>query len=132
MKSQGWRGAKDWRKSASGIAPAVVGGSKKHGGPDLGPTRARAAWAKLGVDGRGLALNPPARDFEGFPRLTVPMAAKIQGFPDDWTFTGGKTAAYRQAGNALPPPLAFAVARAIHRALQEGEATQKLTAGNGR
>jgi len=61
------------------------------------------------------------------------MAAKIQGFPDGWLFTGGKTAAYRQAGNALPPPLAFAVAEAIHVALQSGAAAQKnLAAGNGR
>ena len=125
MKKDGWRGAKDWRIAASGVAPAIVGGSKKHGGPDLGPTRARAAWAKLGVDGRGIALKPPSKEFLGFPRLTVPMAAKVQGFPDDWVFTGGKTAAYRQAGNALPPPLAFAVAQAIHLALQEGEAAQK-------
>ena len=125
MKNEGWRGAKDWRKAASGVAPTVVGGSKKHGGPDLGPTRARAAWAKLHVDGRGIALNPPSKDFVGFPRLTVQMAGKIQGFPDGWLFTGGKTAAYRQAGNALPPPLAFAVAQAIHFALQHGEATQK-------
>ena len=65
MKSEGWRGAKDWRKAASGIAPAIVGGSKKHGGPDLGPTRARAAWAKLGVDGRGIALRPPCEGFLG-------------------------------------------------------------------
>src|SRR5262249_19435687 len=43
MKAEGWTGAEDWRKAASGIAPAIVGGSKKHGGPDLGPTRARAA-----------------------------------------------------------------------------------------
>jgi DNA (cytosine-5)-methyltransferase 1 len=125
MKSEGWRGAKDWRKAAAGIAPTVVGGSKKHGGPDLGPTRARAAWANLHVDGRGISLRPPAKDFVGFPRLTIQMAGIIQGFPADWLFTGGKTAAYRQAGNALPPPLAFAVAQAIHSALQRDEATQK-------
>ncbi len=93
MKSAGWTRAKEWRKTAAGIAPAIVGGSKKHGGPDLGPTRARAAWALLGVDGKGLADRPPATDFLGLPRLTVPMAAKIQGFPDSWAFTGGKTAA---------------------------------------
>jgi DNA (cytosine-5)-methyltransferase 1 len=133
MKADGWRGAREWRKLAQGIAPAVVGGSKKHGGPDLGPTRARAAWAKLGVDGRGLVLKPPARDFVGFPRLTVQMAAKIQGFPDDWVFTGGKTASYRQAGNALPPPLAFAVAQAIQAALRADEAAGKnLAASNDR
>jgi DNA (cytosine-5)-methyltransferase 1 len=117
MKSGGWKGAKDWKKMASGIAPTIVGGSKKHGGPDLGPTRARAAWAALGVDGKGLADQPPSKDFSGLPRLTVPMAARIQGFPDEWHFVGRKTAAYRQVGNALPPPLAFEVARSIASAI---------------
>jgi DNA (cytosine-5)-methyltransferase 1 len=124
MQGEGWHGAKDWRTTASSIAPAIVGGSKKHGGPDLGPTRARAAWAALGVDGKTIAERPPAADFSGMPRLTVPMAARIQGFPDDWTFTGGKTAAYRQVGNALPPPLARAVAGAISLALRKGEVPQ--------
>jgi len=45
------------------------------------------------------------------------MTARIQGFPDDWTFAGRKTAAYRQIGNAFPPPVAAAVARQIRRAL---------------
>jgi DNA (cytosine-5)-methyltransferase 1 len=132
MKAGGWLGAEDWREAASGIAPAIVGGSKKHGGPDLGPTRARAAWAALGVDGKGIAARPPAKDFSGMPRLTAAMAAKLQGFPDDWTFTGGKTAAYRQVGNALPPPLAFAVAHSIALALGEGETSQQgLSANHG-
>jgi DNA (cytosine-5)-methyltransferase 1 len=133
MKAGGWTGAEDWRKAASGIAPAIVGGSKKHGGPDLGPTRARRAWAALGVDGKGIAGRPPGQDFSGLPRLTVAMAAKLQGFPDDWTFTGGKTAAYRQVGNALPPPLAFAVAQAIALALAQGETFQHgLATSHGR
>jgi DNA (cytosine-5)-methyltransferase 1 len=45
------------------------------------------------------------------------MAARIQGFPDVWTITGGKTAAYRQVGNAFPPPVARAVGTAIRAAL---------------
>jgi len=52
------------------------------------------------------------------PRLTVRMAAKLQGFPDDWQFTGGKTAAYRQVGNAFPPPVARAVAIQVRRCLE--------------
>ncbi len=47
MGSAGWPGAADWVRQADRIAPTIVGGSKKHGGPDLGPTRARAAWRKL-------------------------------------------------------------------------------------
>lgn len=113
MGADGWRGVERWRKQANMIAPTLVGGSKKHGGPDLGPTRARAAWATLGVDGRGLWDAPPPPDFVGMPRLTTRMTARIQGFPDDWAFFGKKTATYRQIGNAFPPPVAAAVAKRI-------------------
>jgi len=120
MVSNGWKGAKAWKLGACEIAPTLVGGSKKHGGPDLGPTRAKRAWAALGVDGMGIANEAPNPDFVGVPRLTVKMAAKIQGFPDEWQFAGGKTAAYRQVGNAFPPPVAKAVASEVRRCL-EGE-----------
>jgi len=124
MASRGWRGAARWAERAKGIAPTLVGGSKKHGGPDLGPTRARAAWLELGVEGRTLAETPPDADFpaDGLPRLTVRMAARVQGFPHAWEFVGKKTAAYRQVGNAFPPPVAFAVGVAIRQALTGEEA----------
>lgn len=117
MATDGWRGAAQWRAQASTIAPTLVGGSKKHGGPDLGPTRAKKAWATLGVDGMGIADAPPTKSFTGMPRLTVRMAARIQGFPDHWQFSGKKTAAYRQVGNAFPPPVACAVGASIRLAL---------------
>ena len=110
MAARGWTGAAQWAKRANRIAPTLVGGSKKHGGPDLGPTRARRAWAELGVNGSTIAPEAPDPDFQGDPRLTVRMAARIQGFPDDWAITGAKTNAYRQVGNAFPPPVARAVA----------------------
>ena len=59
MGARGWPGADRWAGRASGIAPTIVGGSKKHGGADLGPTRAKRAWAELGVDGLGLADEAP-------------------------------------------------------------------------
>jgi DNA (cytosine-5)-methyltransferase 1 len=117
MASNGWQGADEWREVAGTIAPTLVGGSKKHGGPDLGPTRAKKAWANLGVDGRGIWDAPPDRNFVGMPRLTTRMAARIQGFPDEWLFSGRKTAAYRQIGNAFPPPVARAVAQQIYLAI---------------
>lgn len=121
MAVNGWKGAKSWADRAGDIAPTLVGGSKKHGGADLGPTRAKQQWAKLGVDGKGLAADAPAKDFpaDGIPRLTVQMAARIQGFPEDWVFAGKKTAAYRQVGNAFPPPVAAAVGKQIHNALMK-------------
>src|ERR1700694_1364190 len=71
MASCGWSGAKAWRQKAAGIAPTLVGGSHKHGGPDLGPTRAKKAWADLGVDALKLGDEVPGPDFKGMPRLTV-------------------------------------------------------------
>jgi DNA (cytosine-5)-methyltransferase 1 len=117
MASKGWKAAKAWKKQANEIAPTIVGGSLKHGGPDLGPTRARKAWATLNVDGLGIANEPPARDFVGMPRLTTRMVARLQGFPDDWQFAGSKTAGYRQVGNAFPPPVARAVAERVRHSL---------------
>ncbi|MFZ3223585.1 MAG: DNA cytosine methyltransferase [Rugosibacter sp.] len=117
MAADGWQGATQWREKACDIAPTLVGGSKKHGGPDLGPTRAKKAWASIGVDGMGIANAAPEKDFIGMPRLTVRMAARIQGFPDHWHFSGKKTAAYRQIGNAFPPPVACAVGTQIQAAL---------------
>ena len=120
MSQDGWKGAKQWASNANRIAPTIVGGSKKHGGPDLGPTRARSAWAELGVDGRGIANEPPAADFEGMPRLTSRMIARIQGFPDTWTFGNKKTVACRMIGNAFPPPVAQAVGEKIKECLEYG------------
>lgn len=124
MASSGWAGAEEWKLKANTIAPTVVGGSTKHGGPDLGPTRAKRAWRELGVDGHGIADLPPEPDFTGMPRLTVRMVARLQGFPDDWAFSGRKTHSYRQVGNALPPPVAYAIARQIMRCLNAGEKLQ--------
>ncbi len=119
MAADGWPGADAWARKATGIGPTLVGGSRKHGGPDLGPTRARATWLTLHVDGKGLADAPPGptTPLRHLPRLTLPMAAALQGFPAEWKFWGRKTAAYRQIGNAFPPPVARAVGESIAAAL---------------
>lgn len=119
MASREWPGAFAWRARAARIAPTIVGGSHKHGGPDLGPSRAKREWKAMGVDAMGVSDLPPSADFpvDGLPKLTVPMVARIQGFPDEWQFTGRKTAAYRQVGNAFPPPVARAVGESIAAAL---------------
>jgi DNA (cytosine-5)-methyltransferase 1 len=122
MAARGWRGAAAWARRADRIAPTIVGGSKKHGGADLGPTRAKRAWAELGVDGLGVADEAPARDADPAlsPRLTCEMVTRLQGWQDDWgwRFSGLKTARYRQIGNAFPPPVAEAVGTAIRHALE--------------
>ncbi len=102
MATNGWKGAKAWATQANEIAPTIVGGSHKHGGPDLGPTRARKAWAALRVDGLGVANEAPGSDFPaiGMPRLTVRMVARLQGFPDEWQFAEAK---HNPIGKSVTP-----------------------------
>ncbi len=121
MSERGWKGADAWAARADRIAPTIVGGSKKHGGPDLGPARARRAWAELGVDGLGVANEAPGPNFDGMPRLTKEMLSRIQGFPDEWDFGHRKTLACRMIGNAFPPPVASAVGSQIRKVLQYGK-----------
>lgn len=123
MASNGWPGADEWARNANDIAPTIVGGSKKHGGADLGPTRAKAAWRSLGVDAMGVADAPPdaTTPVNFIPKLTTEMVARIQGWgkePEyEWHFTGRKTTRYRQIGNAFPPPVARAIGTSIANAL---------------
>ena len=137
MASAGWEGANAWKLKANRIAPTLVGGSKKHGGPDLGPSRAKQQWKLLGVNAHRLANNDeiPKAGFKGvkkrdgtiqpgcqnMPLLNVRMTARIQGFPDSWQFYGGKTHAYRQVGNAFPPPVAKAIGLSIYKALKKAQ-----------
>ncbi|MBX3091628.1 MAG: DNA (cytosine-5-)-methyltransferase [Cryobacterium sp.] len=133
MAARGWRGAAEWKSLANEVGPTLVGGSKKHGGADLGPTRAKQSWARLYVDGHGIADAAPDPDaptaLEKHPRLTIEMAARIQGWkPEDaWIFSGRKTSQYRQIGNAFPPPVANAVGASIVAALErEGAPREDL------
>lgn len=147
MAANGWKGARRWRDAANTIAPTLVGGSKKHGGPDLGPTRAKVAWHKLGVNAHRVAGDHelPHIDyagavmrhgavragFENMPLLNVRMAARLQGFPDEWHFVGSKTHAYRQVGNAFPPPVAEEVGTRIAEAIRSFEASEQISANAG-
>jgi DNA (cytosine-5)-methyltransferase 1 len=128
-----------WVKQANDIAPTIVGGSKKHGGADLGPTRAKAAWAAMGVDAMGVADDPPGPTnprVKGaeHPMLTVEMVARIQGWHGDgfaeWEFLGRKTSKYRQIGNAFPPPVAKKLGESIKLALEKKSDEHPLVEGS--
>ena len=73
------------------------------------------------MDGLGIADAAPYESFpeNAMPRLTLRMVARIQSFPDEWIFSGRKTAAYRQIGNALPPLVARALGVSLINALKK-------------
>jgi DNA (cytosine-5)-methyltransferase 1 len=53
--------------------------------------------------------------------LTVREYARIQTFPDEWTFCGNMAAQYKQIGNAVPVNLAAAVGRSLIRLFNDIE-----------
>jgi DNA (cytosine-5)-methyltransferase 1 len=53
----------------------------------------------------------------GHHRLTVGDCALLQGFPADWRFSGAVYQQLGQIGNSVCPPVAWAVAVAVARAL---------------
>jgi DNA (cytosine-5)-methyltransferase 1 len=61
--------------------------------------------------------------------ITAREAARIQGFPDWFVFEGNRAAVRRQIGNAVPPLLAYGIAKGIELALKR--ALKTLEDGNG-
>ena len=74
---------------------------------------ARTIVAHLQRDGNGYIHPNQIRS------ITPREAARIQGFGDEFVFTGGQGNQFIQIGNAIPPLLAEAVARLLARKIQE-------------
>jgi DNA (cytosine-5)-methyltransferase 1 len=57
--------------------------------------------------------------------LSVREHARLMGFPDDHVFAGGRGQQYDQVGEAVPPPLARAIAREVRARLAEARASSQ-------
>ncbi|MBX4883829.1 DNA cytosine methyltransferase [Rhizobium bangladeshense] len=131
MAANGWTGAHEWARqrrehpifdregkevARGALASTIV---TRRGKPRA---KEAARWASKGIDIAGLPDNAPTAEQAskpGFkPALTARMRARLQDFPDDWEFCGGKQAIADQIGNAVPPTLAAAVGLALFSALR--------------
>lgn len=90
---------------------------KTSGGTDL---FGRLWWDRPSVTIRTEFFKPEKGRYlhpEQHRPITHREAARLMGFPDDFRFSGNKTDIARQIGNAVPPPLAAALARMVVRML---------------
>jgi site-specific DNA-cytosine methylase len=72
-----------------------------------------AKTVKAGVHGVPGGEHVLIRDDGTHRYLTVRECARLQGFPDSYRFTGPRSEAMRQIGNAVPVPLARLIAARI-------------------
>jgi DNA (cytosine-5)-methyltransferase 1 len=78
------------------------------------------AWTRFPKDEPAPTIDTGHRHHFHYQYDRVPSVrecARIQSFPDTFIFYGNKTQQFRQVGNAVPPLLAQAVAKAIKRSL---------------
>lgn len=106
----------DWRNLPEEVAKDYMGGSWLLGGGKTGMAR------RLSLDEPSLTLtcSPCQKQTERcHPLETRPLSvreyARIQTFPDNWTFQGSMSDKYKQIGNAVPVNLAWAVGRSLIR-----------------
>jgi DNA (cytosine-5)-methyltransferase 1 len=97
--------------------PASMGGNATPIIDQLEADQAASPW----VVGYHRHLSKGGEPFDRAParlrRLTVEEAAALQSFPSTFRFRGPVGARYRQIGNAVPPRLSRAVARAVRRTM---------------
>lgn len=113
----------DWRDLPIEEQKEYMGGSFYLGGGKTGMAR------RLSMDEPSLTLTcSPAQKqterchpIETRP-LTVREYARIQTFPDNWSFEGNMADKYKQIGNAVPVNLAFAIGRSLIRLFNEIDA----------
>lgn len=131
LAANGWEGAHEWARDRReqpvfGRDGEIVGRGAlastivtRRGTPR---EKEAARWGRKCVDIAGLPDRAPTAEEAskpGFmPALTARMRARLQDFPDDWAFVGGKQAVADQIGNAVPSTMAAAMGLALASAFK--------------
>lgn len=109
----------NWRSLPPHLIPAAMGGAYTSGGGKVGFYR-RLAWNRPSPT----VTTSPAQKATDLCHpsehrpISVREAARLQGFPDDWAFSGSLSDQYRQIGNAVPVPLGKAIGHALMQTMQ--------------
>ena len=107
-----------WKDLPLAVQKSYMKGSFGQGGGKTGMAR-RLSWSEPSLT---LTTSPAQKQTERcHPAETRPLNvreyARIQSFPDEWSFSGPVGARYKQIGNAVPVNLAAAMGRSLVRLL---------------
>ena len=78
------------------------------------------AFERMASDRPSNTVDTGHRNYFHYEQNRIPSVrenARLQSFPDSFEFLGSKTSQYKQVGNAVPPLLAYAVAKGIMKSL---------------
>jgi DNA (cytosine-5)-methyltransferase 1 len=104
-------------KTIDTIALVPDGGNYKNLPKELQNTRkVNIAWTRLNSNKPSFTIDTGHRHHFHYLYNRIPTvreAARIQSFPDDFTFLGSKTAQEKQVGNAVPPMLGYAIGKTL-------------------
>ncbi len=94
------------------------GGARSYPGHTGSPLDEPAKTLKAGVHGVPGGENMLVRENGSIRYFTVRESARLQTFPDEFTFQGSWTEAMRQLGNAVPVTMAQVIARDVAKSLR--------------
>ena len=116
----------NWRQIPDELKPDAMNGAYKAGGGRMGFYR-RLTWFEPSptlVTSPAMKATMMVHPWEDRP-LSVREYLRIQGFPDDWRVVVPAQDAYRLFGEAVPVPLAYAIAKTIReRIIVEKQVTR--------